>query len=217
MLVNKKRLVLMSVVLVMIVVALIGVRSYQSSFGVLRVSSDDSFELRLFALDKTGQRKESNNEAVRTISSPGNYKLKKGEYSYKISGGLEYEPQEGQLTLDGVDDIKVELPLTPQQLAEIKEKEQSKVVAALNQKYPTQMRDYVFSEGRVFGRGGWYFGVLTPKAPEKQDALVVILQNKNGSWEVVTDPPNIVISKSVYPNIPEEVFNYISSRFTGEE
>ncbi len=214
---NKKRLILALAMLVVATFVFVGARSYQNSFGILRVSSDDSFELRLFVLDKTGQRKESSSEVVRTISSSGNYKLKKGEYSYKISGGPEYEPQEGQLTLDGAEDIKVELSLTSQRLAEIKEKEQSKVVAVLNQKYPTQMRDYVFSEGRVFGRGDWYFGVLAPKALEKQDALVVVLQNKNGSWEVVTDPPNIVISKSVYPNIPEEVFGYISSRFTGEE
>lgn len=78
--------------------------------------------------------------------------------------------------------------------------------------YPKIATDYIVSKGRLYDKGQWYGAVLTYRGTDamNRDTLRVLLEKKNGAWEMHTTPPEPLLSAKKYKNIPVSILKSIN-------
>lgn len=70
---------------------------------------------------------------------------------------------------------------------------------------------------KAYGMGNWFSVELVPLDSTKEDVYQAVLKKEGDKLVLLTDPPQIVVSRAVYPSIPDVVFKDLSSRFTIKE
>lgn len=68
---------------------------------------------------------------------------------------------------------------------------------------------YTLQSGQLYGSGEWYGALIVPKTGG--DTLRIVLKKTGQSWSVATDPPNIIVSSVVFPDIPIEILRAVNS------
>lgn len=92
------------------------------------------------------------------------------------------------------------------------EQERETILAALATKYPDLTKDYTISKGKFYKDGALYGTTLTYKGSDtmNRDTLRVLMQKKDGVWILRTTPPEPLLSKQNYSDIPVEVLRDIN-------
>lgn len=102
--------------------------------------------------------------------------------------------------------------LSKSQLEKRLESERSTIIGVLTAAYPKIEGDYTISKGQLFDKGQWYGTTLMYQGKDtlNRDTLRVLLQKKNGIWELRTAPPTIILSAVEYPDVPKSVLETIN-------
>jgi hypothetical protein len=147
-----------------------------------------------------------------TITTPGTYKVRRGDYAY-VAKPKNAEYVEGVGSLQATSkpvSFSVTLAYSKSKLSALLSTEQPAAITALSRRYPTQMTGYTVSGGQLYDTGQWYAATLIPKNPT-QDTYRVVLKKEGGVWGVKTTP-SIVLSQPVYPDIPFYILSDIDNR-----
>ena len=194
--------------------------SYLHSFQKLSVSYDQNevTKLELFnAVSQNGEAR-ATGQAIKTLQTETEYKLKKGVYLLRASGEkigtndtiitLDKDPLTQHLDPDYSTDY------LGAQLAN----EEPAIITALKDSNPLISKFYTVNPGTLYGKGEWYGTTLSYIGTEslKRDTLRVVLHLDNGSWVVTTDPPQIILSATSYPTVPKKVLSAVNALDLGE-
>lgn len=145
------------------------------------------------------------------INSAGTFKIKKGNYVYVAKGqSNDYATQTKRIEVNNPTAIYVKLDFSQTKLINLKAHEEPAIKNLLAQTFPQQMKSYSISNSKLYKRGEWYSALLTPSDTSTQDVFQIVFNKSNGSWHLVTDPPEIIISRPAYPEIPSEIFENFS-------
>lgn len=200
-----------------LVISLVGYGIYQNQYQTVTVSSPSGYSYTLSMYPATGNNESTSydsSDPVLTTSEDGDYKIKKGSYVYVVDGpGKDYKQNIQPVSTDtGKINIKVvKTDYTPEKLQELLLGEKSAAEAAVVQQYPEQMKQYRISGGKLYKDGTWYAAKLVPNDSQNLDELRIVLHKINGRWEVITQPPEIVLSSPVYPDIPHDILSDINN------
>jgi hypothetical protein len=179
-----------------------------SSNQTLAITNSSKFTLTLYkATQEDSLTSYNKNHIVISGSSPHIYHVRKGQYVYVISSdSKDYQPRVYPLTVAG-NPIAIAIPsldYTQSKLTGLLATESPSIKKVLSLKYPSQMQTYSIANQKLYKDGTWYGAKLVPSDPSL-DVMRVILMKVNGSWQVATDPPEILLSSPLYPKIPQEI------------
>lgn len=148
-----------------------------------------------------------------------NIKLKKGTYLLSSTENPTYKTREEIFTVGG---HKVELSITPslsvKSLQERLITEGPSVRALIESTFPKKQTNYELSKETLYEDGTWYGVLLTPKTEYSNlygyvDSYKLIANKVGGKWQIITRPPELVISKKKYPAVPVTIIQSINSSF----
>jgi len=202
----KKQIIIISILVVLTVTSL-AIYSYINSFQFITIKYRTSEgTVKLYDASK------SDGEPLRTVASNEQIKIKKGNYTLKWTGE--------HITLDKQSLQVKDIPVTEtiiftysdQYLAELLKKDYSLITNRLNQSYPNISSLYTVSRAKLYDRGEWFGAILTYKGKDgnNRDTLRVIAKKDDGEWNIVSDPPSLLLSTKEYPNVPQNVIQDIN-------
>lgn len=128
----------------------------------------------------------------------------------------------GALTAPGTNqaDNRVQVTTPPEakpdlsdaELSKLLQSEEPAILTVINQKYPNLAAQYSVNKGRLYGDGTWYGTTLNYQGQDtmNRDTLRVLVQKVSGAWIVRTTPPEIILSKAKYPDVPIEILKTIN-------
>jgi hypothetical protein len=134
-------------------------------------------------------------------------------YLITYKGGQGYES--GEIPFDmskGDRKINIIPYYSNDKLESLLSSEQQGILQALTDKYPS-IGLYTIQPGRLYHYGEWYGTRLTYRGEDlfNSDELRIVLRKEDGAWKVVTDPPNITLSKFLYPSIPVDILRDVNN------
>lgn len=146
-------------------------------------------------------------------------RVKKGTYIIYGDETSDYEHFESIIQIgDEAASTQVSSFFSEARLEELLAKEKGKIEKAIVAQIPAIKSGFIFDEGKLFNNGEWYAATIRQKLTSEQarltyvDVFRVVAKNENGNWELATNPPDLVISKHIYPDIPEMVLRYINDK-----
>lgn len=202
---------LIVLIVLIIVISCLGFITYSSARNSTKIifSSTNTEKVSVYSVAKTTGDGEP--KLIKHLSSPTEtLTLLKGE-EYRVV----YEAKDGysdgeknirtDYTLKRVDikpllsDESLSKMFTQADLLEI-----SSVFVAT---FPEDSQLYSLNPGKLLYDGTWYGATLTYRGDDvfNDDGLKIVFRKEAGKWEVKTTPPDITLSKYIYPEIPEEV------------
>lgn len=191
----------------------VGYNSYLNSFQTIKVNSAQPFRLKVYQSlhGESGFTYDSDHPMLE-LSKTGDYRLKKGLYVYVASGGTDYQSLTRQVKLGSVPvTIDVTLELSDKKLVSLLLAEEPAIKSVIQERYPSQLQSYTIQKSRLYKDGGWYAAKLVPNDTSTNDTLGIVLKKTGVTWRIVTLPPEIVISKAIYPEIPSEVLTDLNN------
>jgi hypothetical protein len=201
--------VLLLILLVIATAGLFGYTHYQSNYQTIEITSSSKHTFALYpaiVADESNEYVKS--ELIFSTSEPEKFRVKRGEYVYVVSGpGSDYKPVAYRISISK-QPVKIDIPeidFTDKKLAELTQTERSKIETSLNGKYPVPMSDYSINTVKLYKNGQWAGVKLVPNNPAAHDVLRAVLKKNGSAWNVITDPPEIVISQPVYQEIPLDI------------
>lgn len=205
-----KRNIFLVILLVLVLLIPYGIFSYFSSTQSVQIEYKNTSTVEIKQLQKTGEDK-----IIKDIKSSGqSVRLKKNQdyfVSYKGSSGFADGKVEFKVTPD-----KTKVSINPyyseSKLKDLLANEQSQIQQALKEKYPGTIGQYQIQAGKLYRWGEWYGTTLKYTGPDQlnADTLRVVLKKENNTWKIATDPPDITLSKNVYPSVPEDILRDIN-------
>ncbi len=154
------------------------------------------------------------------VSASGeSLKLKKNHtYIVKAKGESGYEDSSvGFVLTDEPKTININPFYSKDKLADLLKTEQGAIKQALSAAYP-QISLYKVDNGKLYHWGDWYGTILRYKGSygQSSDSLRVVLAKEGGTWKVKTDPPNITLSKFVFPDVPVDILRDVNNSFKAD-
>ena len=175
--------------------------SYFNSFGHLTVRYTNVQSVDIHASSDPSSTVASVTYSGQTI------KLRQGSYVLSYTGKTDYA--NGSIAVDlsqKQQTVTINPPYSDQKLSSLLSTESPAIQMVLTQKYP-HISLYKIQLGKLYHTGDWYGTTLVYTGSDifNSDTLRVVLHKQNGTWVVATDPPNITLSKLLFPNVPEDV------------
>lgn len=190
-----------------------------SIIAVIMIAAGTSYLLSLHKISFTLQNGvtgatiyRSNKQEVLRISSNGNILLKNGDY-YLIPEGpnLSRDPIIFKVA-DKDMAVSVNPPYSKEYLNGLLDKEKPAVIAAITGKYPSVFTNYTLTRGALYRKGEWFGGLLKPNISdrrEQKDPYRIVLQKKDGRWEVIRRP-EYVLTSSKYKEVPVDILRTVN-------
>jgi hypothetical protein len=205
--VNKKRLIIIIVVLALaavLVSALISIVGSKQSLSI-ELEPDTSLTLYKSKNSEDPLAYDESNPVLNTSQSV-TAKVKKGTYIYVAkSSSSDYKELVSPVDVaDTPQSIKIKLSYTDNKLKSVAQDNKSAIESVLNLKYPQVIKDYTVADVQSFTDGNWFGVRLNPKSPSG-DVYLCVFKKAGSSVELATDPPSIILSKSVFPDVPRDV------------
>ncbi len=142
------------------------------------------------------------------ISQNTTLKLPKGTYRIISNQNDDYDKIDQKIYLgDKPYTLDINGVYTENKLNNLLVSEKQSILNSLHQGLPSVDRYFVISEGKLFEQGNWYGTTLVSKSTDSSnnDTLRVVLRKQDTRWIVVTNPPQILISKTNSPDTPSNV------------
>lgn len=210
-----KKLGILSGILLFLVVVLVLLLQYVSSFTKIDVQISNTGSVTLYKVNTQSAEFPNiedyeNSKPVLIVTESGKYKIRNGMYAYfSQPTSNDFDTESGILNTNEEQNITINPSLTIEKLKSIYDIEKNSILGALNNQYPSQMKNYTLEYGAVYLNGDWFAGYLVPK--DGSDALQVVLHKDNNNW-LMAAKPNITISSAQYPDIPKEVTTGVNIR-----
>lgn len=209
---TKRRLVLVLIIGLVAAAGVIAIDYYTA-----RVSVPIEFEniQEVTISEPAGEHANSQVKQISVTASGSKIRLKKGEqYLVSYAGNEGYANGEEILIVKNSGSaVKISPSFSDKKLTSILDSQLGSIHEVLKKNY-ANMTLYEIQRGKLYQFGDWYGTTLKYIGPDpfNADTLRVVLKKDSNTWTVVTDPPNISLSKFDYPDIPEEVLRDINNR-----
>lgn len=211
---SRRRTISIIIIILFALLVFFAWRSYRDSFQTVTVTTHKPFTLTLYAPLNTDESNAYDKSKVFFVAPDSEkFRVKKGVYVYAVSGGSDYQEFSAQITV-GAKPVHLTAPqlnYTPAKLASMLAKEQPAINSVINTAYPSQMQLYSIQGNKLYGNGQWFGAKLVPNDPRTYDTLRIILKKEGSTWQIVTTPPEIVISQPVYPQIPAYILSDLNN------
>lgn len=150
---------------------------------------------------------------VKEFISTDSFKLKKGNYVI-VGSGKDFVKSVVSIKLANKEVREtVQVKLTDDKLQQVLKEEFPSIVRAIQTLFPEVSIKYEIAGGRLFENGSWFGTTLSPIMSEEMkrttyfDIYRLVARKQNGKWDVVTKPPELVLSRIKYPGIPFDVLS----------
>jgi hypothetical protein len=143
-------------------------------------------------------------------------RLKKGSYVYVATARSQKTDYQQRIGVVDVGDqpltIRVAaLDYSAAKLLALSKQETPAAEAVIRSSYPAAMQNYSFAHERLYHSDEWFGAILAPSDPTKLDAYRIVLKKKDGVWQIVTNPPAIILSQPVYPDVPSDILSDLNN------
>lgn len=200
----------------LIIAAMVGL-SYYNSFQDVTVTVKNppgSLTLDLYKGVVDDHDIEQTGPVLRTISATETFSTKKGSYVL-VPKGQNIDTSPVSFTVQGKPHEQVvDLPYTDEYLKNQLSGEKDAILSAITTKYPTATKRYTINDGKLYHWGEWYGATLTSREnPDEYvyaDTVRILLKKQDGTWTVMSDPPEIILSTPTYPDTPEYILKDIN-------
>jgi hypothetical protein len=159
---------------------------------------------------------EGEEKPVGKVANGGQLDLKAGSYMVLTGETSDYaEAQEPFSLGTKAMTVSVAPDYSERKLQSLLAGEQIMINAAIARDTPANAKKfYHIQPGKLYKKGDWFATRLTYTGPTSEydsDTLTLVAQKKDGTWQVVTKPPTIVVSRVVYPEIPQDVADALNN------
>lgn len=203
---------------VVVILLIVGVVNYVRSRQQLTVSFDVSTSEQFTAViyevtdvENTDYQSYVRDEnAVLTITGNTHTKIKKGKY---VLAGQGNEGYANALTPFTLAEEPVTLTIKPAysegKLQNILNDQRGAIRDALIRSSPRALGLYDIDAEKLYSQGEWYGATLVPKNTDDNalafDLLRLVMQKDGDTWKLATSPPELILSRVVYPDIPRDI------------
>jgi hypothetical protein len=198
------------------------------SFAVLLVSTsllyflnrDDNLQLLTINSDPPGlsmslsriSGEHDEGSAVKIVSGKP-IKIKRGNYLLATKATGDYRQLIQDIVVgESALNIDVAPAFTDAKLSSLLGSEQAAVTKAMETTYAEHLQILQIRSGKLHERGEWYSGLLVPKTPGEFDIYRFVLKRVNSQWKLQTLPPELIISRQDYPQIPVDILRDLNRR-----
>jgi hypothetical protein len=191
--------------------------NYYLSLRTVVVNYENINSVSIFSGEKITDR--DGQKPLKTITRPGQeIKLRKGSYVLQYDAADNYRDYFVNINLkDKRQAVSISPDYSDKYLNELLDGQISSIKESIEAKYPKVRKLYDIQRGRLYKKADWYGTTLVYKGSAtgadlfKTDTLRVVLKKENSGWMVKTNPPNILLSKYVFPDIPEDILRNVNS------
>lgn len=185
---------------------------YLTGYQYITITTNPSIESVIITISP-----EDSLEKNTTLKYGEKNRVKKGSHILTIQGS---EIQTVKKRVNLTDSPLVEevyISYSKEQLDKILRRESRSIRKVIERDVPAVKNPiYVIEDEKLYRTGEWYSAIITKNTEQTtetySDRFKVILQKKEGSWKVITNPPDIVISQELYPNIPREILIAVNGK-----
>lgn len=150
--------------------------------------------------------------AAKITYSGQTIKLVKGSYTFKYDGNEGYESLYKEVAvIENENFVSIKPSYTEQKLTDLLSSEAALIKAEIIKQYP-RAGLYQINQGKLFGDGDWYGTKLIYKSDDifNNDTLRIVLHKEEGKWVIMTNPPDISLSKYIYPDVPKNILDKVN-------
>ncbi len=169
-----------------------------------------------FKTDKSGLTVELYGSDKKNIGSftSSEYKksLKDGDYYYAVKASG-YDDSKIKFEVSGVaKDVNIKAVRSSGFLSSQYESQKDEILSVIRLTYKSTINNYDIIKGQLFGDGDWFGAIIKRKIDSRDitDLYRVILHKEDGAW-VMIRYPEIVITKSNFPDIPSSVIDGVNN------
>jgi hypothetical protein len=213
--INRKNIILAIAIILVLLGVFFGISYYSSLYQKIIVSSNESFSLKLYKIKSQGEGVVVDKNIFFETSKPGSYRLRKGFYRYILSKQKpDYIDKTSDIKLDK-DKVVIkagDFSFTEEKLKSMLLNEESTINELIKQSYPIPMSSYTVQQPKLYYTGQWYGALLVPPNTDEQDTYRIVLKKDNGKWLIVTKPPDILLAKPVFPDVPFNILSDLNNK-----
>ncbi len=215
MLYKYRKLIIISVVLIIIVTPILIYASYLNSIQKLTITFDSALvkKMELYNGEPNTGISSSLGTLNQVIEQGKEITLKKGTYTLKATGDSIKSKTIRVLVGDKPVTQKIDVDYSDTYLMSQLKAELPDILAALDRDSPTLKTLYSLNEGKLYSHGEWFGSTLnyTGKESLSRDRLRFVMKKEKGNWVLVTNPPGVTLSSKQYPQIPHDVLSKVNA------
>lgn len=212
---NKRR-IFAGLATVIIIVIAVFVVNYLGSLQKVTINYTNSSNITITSTKRSmaGEGTVSQTTTIAKISHSGeSISIKKGVYTVLYKGENGYSDGSVDINLGNTPKtLGLDPTYSDSKLNSLLDGEFGEIKNVLSKKY-TNLDLYLVQRGKLYDKGQWYGTTLKYIGSDvfNSDTLRVVLHKENGLWKIITDPPNITISKLLYPDIPKDILSDLNN------
>lgn len=216
----KRRLMTLLVVVFMCLMLAVGYYIFIHRYQTLRVdvvNARSGYKLSLYESSNNDEVNpevfEQKQNLVKEFISTDSFKLKKGNYVL-VGSGKDFVKSVISIKLAN-NEVRetVRVKLSDEKLQQVLKEEFPSIVLAVQKSFPGVSSKYGVGEGRLFENGEWFGTTLSPIMSDEMRRLTyvdiyrLVAHKQNGKWDIVTKPPELVLSRAKYSGVPFDVLS----------
>ncbi len=182
--------------------------SYQRSFGNIKIVLDENVGAVIYK--QPGEDENENPPVLVSFTKEFVGKLKDGIYVVENEASADFSKESTSFEVKDDTQVDIKVSYSTNKLAGLLVQEQTNINEAFTKKYPELPGGYRLGQGKLFEKGNWYGALVIPNNNEL-DFLRFVMQKGSDKWELVTQPPDIILSSVIYPDIPRAVLQAVNS------
>lgn len=146
-----------------------------------------------------------------TIAFHQPMRLKKGTYTLSQQGE-HIQPATSALALQGDRTIPLTFHYTEDYLRQQLAHEHAAIHQVMSRRYPQLLTLYTIHHEAIYAAGNYYGATLRFKdhTSPHRDTLHILLEKKEGEWQIRSTPPQPILSAPAYPDVPKGVLHAIN-------
>lgn len=209
----RKLIITFAAILILVIGVKLGL-DYLNSFQKATITYDTEIikKLEIYPAANTRNSLQPTGDALQTITSGQEVTLKKGLYALKPTGPkinsdlievtLGDQPVSKELDVDFSDNY----------LASQLTKELDAITASIHASNGGIARLYRINNGKLYHHGEWFGTTLSYGGSDSlsRDTLRLVAKKQDGTWKVLTNPPQIMLSIKQFPDIPERILGKVN-------
>ena len=152
------------------------------------------------------------NKLQKEVSKSGqSIRLGPGKYTANYTATKDYSSGSQNFNVSGNTNVEINPAYSDEKLQELLKSQQNEIHSVLSASLKG-INQYIIQPGKLYSHGDWYGTVLVYNGdnPYYADSLRVVMHKVKGSWKLVNTLPDIVVSKAIYPGIPNDILDKIN-------
>lgn len=183
-----------------------------ASFQSLTINIPSGTSAKVFKATDDNGNYDPKSTPIASTNSSTTLKIKKDSYVVAAQASSDYKPTSQTVELSiQPETVTLNPSYTDHKLSSLLEEQRADIIQIIAKKYSSLGDSYTVGTMKLYTTGEWCGVLLTPKDPNTVDVRRLILNKKNGVWVIATDPPSVVVSAPVYPDIPKDVLSDVNN------